>query len=153
MRGEQRLLRTRRARTTLAADLKRQVKSPDGTTPTRPGRAAQEIRAQATAKSRAIKASRVASRLIARAMRIQVQTSELCDSVATYMTSELTRARVAAVNEMYRGSTRIGHLVPWLPAGAVLILDDSHDRERPGVHHRRPPARHGPAGLDRAVAP
>jgi hypothetical protein len=122
VRGEQRLLRTRRARTTLAADLNRQVKSPDGTTSTRPGRAAQEIRAQATAKSHAIKAGRVASRRIARAMRIQVQTSELCDSVATYMTSELTRARVAAVNEMYQGSTRIGHLVPWLPAVAVLIL-------------------------------
>ena len=122
MRGEQRGLRTRRARTTLAEDLSRQVKRPDGTTSTRPARAAQEVRAQATAKSNAIKVSWVARRLIARAMRVQVQISELCDNLATYMMSELTRGRVVAVNEMYLGGSRIGHLVPWLPTVVVQIL-------------------------------
>src|SRR5688572_8847107 len=34
--GERRWLRTRRARTTLAEDVNRQVPAPDGTTPTRP---------------------------------------------------------------------------------------------------------------------
>jgi hypothetical protein len=122
VRSKYRWLRTRPARTTLAEDLQRQAKGADGTTSTRPARAAQEIRAQATAKSRAIKASQVASRLIARAMGIQVQASELCDSLDTYMTTELTRARVDAVNEMHRGSSRFGHLVPWLPALAVQLL-------------------------------
>lgn len=122
MRGKQRLLRTRRSRTTLANDLQRQVQRPDGETPSRPALAAQANRAEATAKSHTIKASGQAIRQIECAMRLQVRLSELHDSVATSLTSELTRAQVAAVNEFSLASTRIGHLSPWLPAVAVKLL-------------------------------
>ena len=52
---------TRRATTAVADDLGRQGAGPDGVVPVRPALAAQEIRAQATAKDRSLGVARAAS--------------------------------------------------------------------------------------------